>query len=249
MEEQLEKRFQELAERCWRQGSYIFTNFLDLDGQNRFSRVRSSLPPVPVTLFGGAEGCERQVLCFGDENFCGYPAAFPISCLKIAPLNHRFAEPLTHRDYLGALMALGMERELLGDIILREDAAYLFCIDRVAPYITDNFVQARRTVLTCEKVDALPAGDLFRLEKRTAQLTSERIDALIAHVYKFSRADAQALFPQGKIFVNGRLTQDSSYTPKPGDIVSIRGIGRLRYTGVESLSKKGKCNVSVEVFV
>lgn len=249
MDAPLEKRFQELAERAYAQGNYCFTNFLDLAALSSFFRVLPFLPPVPYALFGGAEGCERKLLRLGNEDFCGYEMPFPIACIRMFPLNKKFADPLTHRDFLGALMALGLEREMLGDIMVRENEAYLFCLERIAPYILENFVQARHTTLCCEIVSTPPEGALFRTEKRVVQLSSERIDALIAHVYRLSRSDAQALFPTGKIFVDGRLCENTGYTPKPGEIISVRGFGRMRYTGTESLSKKGKCNVAVEVYV
>lgn len=75
---------------------------------------------------GGVDGCERQILRFGDEESLGYDAGFPICCIEIKPLIEKFADALTHRDYLGALMHLGIERSTLGDIMIRDKTAYLF---------------------------------------------------------------------------------------------------------------------------
>ena len=72
---------------------------------------------------------------------------------------------------------------------------------------------------------------------------------LIAHVFRLSRGEAQALFPAGKVFVSGRLCESPGYTPRPGDIISVRGFGRMKYVGIESLSKKGKENTVSELFV
>ena len=90
---------------------------------------------------------------------------------------------------------------------------------------------------------------LFETRRMLVQVASQRVDALVAHVFKMSRGDAQALFPAGKIFVSGRLCESPGHTPKSGDVISVRGFGRFRYVGVESLSKKGKENTVVEVFV
>ena len=243
------KRLTELAQRSWGQGIYCFTHFLDLAGRSDFLSLAPSLPPVPWTLFGGAEGCERQMLRFGSADLCGYDAPFPIACLIITPLSAKFAEPLTHRDYLGALMALGMERELLGDIVVRPDKAYLFCEERIAPYITQQFTQARHTSLSCRLSDGLPEGPLFATRRLSVQLSSQRVDALIAHVFHLSRGDAQALVPAGRVFLSGRLCESPGREPKIGDIVSVRGLGRMKYLGVESLSKKGKENTAAELFI
>ncbi|MDO5327228.1 MAG: YlmH/Sll1252 family protein [Clostridia bacterium] len=249
MDEIFKKRLMEWANRSWNQGVYCFSHFLDLAQRSDFLSLIPSLPPVPWRLFGGAEGCERQMLRFGNEEACGYDAPFPIVCLIIAPLSAKFAEPLTHRDYLGSLMALGMERETMGDIVVRKDGAYLFCEDRIAPYIMEHFVQARHTSLSCEIVENLPEGALFETRRVSVQLSSQRVDALIAHVFKMSRGDAQDLFPAGKVFVSGRLCESPGYTPKPGDIISVRGFGRMKYVGIESLSKKGKENTVAELYV
>ena len=249
MEDALEKRFQELFTRYEAKGTYIFSNFLDLAALSTLQRCLPHLPRAPYTLFGGAEGCERKMLRLGSEAECGYEEPFPIACVRIAPANAKFAEALTHRDFLGALMNLGFERELLGDIVVREEAAYLFCLQRIAPYIAQSLTQVRRTSVRCTEMAELPQGQLFRLQRQVVQLTSVRADALVARVYKLSRADAQALFQAGRIFVDGRECRDTSYTPKAGEILSVRGFGRMKYLGVETLSKKGKSNTAVELFV
>lgn len=243
------KRFAELAERAWSNSTYVFTPFLDLNQLSLFHAALPSLPRVPYQLFGGAEGCERKMLRFGGEDLCGYDMPFPIACLRMAPLNKKFADKLTHRDFLGSLMALGMEREMLGDIIVKDDCAYLFCHERISEYICRNLTQVKHTTIFCETSAAPPEGELFRTEKRMVQLSSERLDALVAHVFKMSRGDAQSLFPMGRVFVDGKLCESPGYTPKEGQIISVRGFGRMRYKGVESLSKKGKCNAAAEVYI
>ncbi|MBR6186691.1 MAG: hypothetical protein IKQ41_10575 [Clostridia bacterium] len=249
MEDEFKKRLTEWAKRSYEQGVYCFSHFLDLKGRSDFGAMLPALAPAPWKLFGGAEGCERQMLRFGDEASCGYEQSFPIACLRIAPRSAKFADPLTHRDYLGALMALGIERELLGDIIVRESEAFLFCEERIAPYIQENFIQAKHTYLTCAPVSQIPEGALFATRRISVQLSSQRADALIAHVFRLSRAEAQALFPAGKVFLSGRLCESPGVAPKPGDILSVRGYGRMKYVGVESLSKKGKENTAVELYV
>lgn len=248
VEDALEKRFQELFKRYDAQGIYLFTNFLDLAALNVLQCSLPRLPRMPYTLFGGAEGCERKMLRLGSEAECGYEAPFPIACLRIAPASAKFAETLTHRDFLGALMNLGFDRELLGDIVVREEAAFLFCVERIAPYIAEGLTQVRRTTVRCEVMAGLPEGALFRLQRQVVQLSSVRADALVAHVYRLSRGDAQALFAAGRIFVDGRECQDTSYVPRAGEILSVRGFGRMKYIGVENLSKKGKSNTAVEIF-
>ena len=109
--EQLQKRFLELAERAYQNGTYVFTPFLGIQEQSVFYKMEKMLPPVPWEAFGGMKGCERRMVRFGSEGLCGYEQPFPIACIAVRPRSAQFAEPLTHRDFLGALMGLGIERD------------------------------------------------------------------------------------------------------------------------------------------
>ena len=97
--------------------------------------------------------------------------------------------------------------------------------------------------------EELPEGELYRREVRRIQISSERLDAVIAKTFSLSRDDAQALFARGLVFVGGRCIESVSYTPKQGDVISVRGHGRMVYRGFDSLSKKGKLNAIVELYV
>lgn len=244
MEQQIEKRLAEMARRSWDRGIPCYTDFLDLSGQSALARIRKQLPPVPVTLFGGAEGCERLMAGFGAEDESG----FPIAVLKAEPAGARFAEQLTHRDVLGSLMSLGFERELLGDIVLRDNAAWIFCAERIAGYVEDNLLSVRKTGVRCSRADALPEGELYRLRRETVQVASPRIDALVAHAFRLSRGDAQRLFPAGRVFLDGAECPRTDAEPLSGQIISVRGFGRFRFRGAETRSKKGKWNAVVELY-
>lgn len=244
-----EKRFSDMAQRSEKTGCFVFSAFLDLGQQNVLEQCRRRLAAGGITLFGGAQGCERKIVRFGSEDELGYDEPFPISCLCVRPVNARFAEKLSHRDVLGAVMSLGIERELTGDIIVREEEAYLFCLERIVPYLTEGIRQIRHTSVRCTEVETPPEGELYRLQRQNVLLQSVRLDAVLSHIYKLSRSEAQALFETGKVFVNGMLCGNTSHVPKEGDTVSVRGFGRMKFAGVDSVSKKGKYNTAVDVFI
>ena len=124
---QLKKRFAELAERSYQKNVYVFTDFLNLSEQAVFFEQERELSYAGYTLWGGTESSERRMLRFGTEELLGYEEPFPITCIRIRPAAKKFAEDLNHRDFLGALMHLGIERSVLGDICLRDQEAYLIC--------------------------------------------------------------------------------------------------------------------------
>jgi len=156
---------------------------------------------------------------------------------------------VTHRDLLGAIMNLGITREQVGDIVLRDNTAYIFATEKIAPYIADNLTKAKHTQLTVITVDELPEGALFTLETRQCVVASERIDGVAAHVYKYSRSQINELFRAGKIFLNGKCCQNTNTVLKDGDTVSVRGEGRFIYRGAVRTTKSGNLSVEVDVYV
>ena len=247
--ELLKKRFRELYEKADRGGYFTFTDFLGLAEQ---SALREALPKVrqgDLTLFGGAEGAERIMARFGNAEEVGYETPFPILCVKIEPLSMKFADNLTHRDFLGALLNLGIERSTLGDIIIRDNVGYVFAEERIAEFITGELLRVKRTDVKATVVDTLPEGELYKTETKRIQIQSERIDAVVAKVYSLSREDSQSLIKRRLVFVNGKEIDSASYPPKEGDKVSVRGHGRFIYQSFDSTSRKGKLNAIVAVYV
>ena len=108
---------------------------------------------------------------------------------------------------------------------------------------------AKHTQLTVEVVEGLPEGALFTLETRQCVVSSERIDGVVAHVYKYSRSQVNELFRAGKIFLNGRCCENTSTVLKDGDSVSVRGEGRFIYHGTVRTTKSGNLSVEIAVYV
>lgn len=246
-QELLKKRFLELARRSDEGHYFSFTDFLGLAEQSALREC--DLRGYRYRLFGGADGAERVIARFGDAEELGYEADFPISCLLISPRSEKFADKLTHRDFLGALLNLGIEREVLGDIVIRENRAYIFVLDNMAEYILGSLERVRRTDVRVTLAEGLPEGELYRTEKRNIQLSGERVDAVVAKTFSLSRDDAQSLITRRTVYVNGALCESVSYTPRLNDVISVRGKGRLIYRGVTGTTRKGKLSVTVEVYV
>ena len=127
--QQLKNRFRDLAEKSFRQGIFTFTGFLGLSEQDVFWQEERGLSHTGYCLGGGYDGADRVMIRFGDSGELGYEVPFPIVCIHIQPLAQKFADELSHRDFLGALMNLGIERSTIGDIKAGERQAYLFCQD------------------------------------------------------------------------------------------------------------------------
>ena len=243
------KRLLELLRKSENSPYFIFTDFLGLMEQAIFHEVKRDYKGAKYSFFGGAEGTERIMIRFGDAEEMGYEEPFPIVTLKIEPLSLKFAENLTHRDYLGSILGLGIERSTLGDIIIREKTAYVFVKEDMADYIITSLERVRRTDVRLTRVDTLPEGELYKTERRKLQAVGERVDAVIAKLFGISRDDSLSLFKKGLVFSDGRQILSPSYIPKENELISVRGHGRFIYRGYESLTKKGKLNIEVDLYV
>ncbi len=244
-EELLKKRFRDLARKCYDKNQYTFTGFLALADQACFYDMEKELSYVPHKVFGGSELCERVMVRFGSEDELGYEEEFPIACIEAKPLAAKFADDLTHRDFLGALMNLGIERSTLGDIWLRENTGYIFCTQGMADFIIENLNKIKHTSVRCGRAKEIPdSSDLDRTELKI-QISSERIDGVLAKVYRLSRSEAIELFRQKKVFVGGRFCENNSQILRKGDIISVRGYGKFEYLGQQGVSKKGKIHATV----
>ena len=247
--ELLKKRFLELANKSFNSGIFTFTDFLGLAEQAAFSEIKKELRGIPFSTFGGAEGAERVMIRFGSAEDFGYELPFPISIIKAEPLSQKYADKLTHRDFLGAILGLGIERDVIGDIIIIDNVGYIFAKEDIASYIAEGLTKVKRTDMKVCVTDTLPEGALYRTERRTVQVSGERLDAVIAKLFSLSREDAQALFKKRLVFADGRQIDSASYTPKENEKISVRGHGRFIYIGTQSLSKKGKLNIVVNLYI
>ena len=229
-------------------GYYTYSHFLTLAEQGDLDALRREGAVGSYQLEGGFEGAERRLAVFGDPEAMGYPAGREGVFLKIAPVDMKFADSLTHRDLLGSLMALGIKRECLGDIMVHENIGYLYALSRIAPYLTEALTKVKRTPVSVTVIDMPPTAAVARPEITSLTVASERLDSLVAAVYRLSRSEALSLCEKGLVAIDGRVTEKASSTVGEGRTVSVRGYGRFRYEGVLGDTRKGKIRVSLRIF-
>ena len=245
-EKELCRRMEELSRRALDRNAYEAGTFLTDGEQALLSRLPLPLPP---RFEGGYPEAERRLPFFGSEELFGWAEEPPIVCLCIAPTAPKFAEALTHRDYLGALMNLGIRREFLGDLLLCENRAYLFALDRIAPHIAENLEKVRHTPVKSRTVKALPVEARVHLEEREVVAASPRLDGMVAAVFDLSRSEAKALAEKEKISVNSLLVADPAHILREGDRVSVRGYGRFYFDSPLRETRSGRTRFAVRVFV
>ena len=201
-----------------------------------------------VCAFGGTEDCERVMVRYGDPDELGYEEPFPIAVLRIEPVNERFADDLTHRDFLGALMNLQIARDVIGDIVVREKTAYVFCERAIAAFLSEHLDRIRHTSVRAAVTEEVPEDAKPVRETVSVNVSSERIDGVVSHLFGLARAKAKNLFAAGQVFVNGWACENESRPLREGDVVSVRGYGKFRYAGLMRETKKGRMVVRAEMY-
>lgn len=228
----------DLLRRSEKTGLWQYSGFLSPAEQDELFR-NPEAAGYPYFLDGGHEAAERKILAAGSEEESG-PPVLPLSVVAVRPKSDKYAEDLTHRDYLGAVLGLGIERSLIGDILTGEKRAWIFCLSSAADLIAASLSQVRRTAVEAEITET----DIPELKPRFVSLrlnvSSERLDAVTAAFTGASRGQAEKLFGAEKVFVNGRMTTDKSARLKEGDILSVRGFGKAVYDGIERETRKNR---------
>lgn len=235
----LRKRIMELAKVADRKGMATYTDFLNLNEISIFKSMNNELPYINYQLYGGYEGAERNVICFyGDESVKAFSSY--ITCIRIKPLNKKFSDDLTHRDFLGAIMNLGLERSKIGDILVKEKEGYIFCLYGISSFIIDNLEKVKHTSIQCERMNEEAPEVRPSFKEIRGTVSSPRLDSIIALAFGSSRSSMLSLISSGNVFVDGRLVESNSYVLKEGETVSVRGHGKFIYKELQSQTKKGR---------
>ena len=235
------KRLRELALRAGYTRRPCFTRFLE-PPMEREALSAANEAGAHVAFFGGFEAAERRIAAFyGDEAPAEWE--YPIACLELR-WNPKYASP-GHRDLLGSVMGLGLERDATGDIAMgaEDGIAYLFCHRDVEAYICGNLESAGRASL---KIRSCPEEIRIRppegMEIRIT-VSSERLDAVIAAGLKLSRSEAQRLIEAGLVKRSHIIELRGDIHLQEGDLLSIRGHGRMRILAFEGQTRKGRLAV------
>ena len=254
----LSRRFIELAKSAYHKGMCIYTDFLNLNEISIFHSMVKELPPIPYSMFGGFEGAERVKICFhGDldlnrTDITGNqevnPKDFPIVCLHIQPSNPKFAQELDHRDYLGAIMNVGTNRNKIGDILIQGKEAYCYCDEMISEYIIMNLERIRHTNVIVKQTKENSAITEQTYKEVTGSVSSFRLDAMIALAFHTSRSGITGLIDGEKVYVNARIVTSNSHVLKEGDIVSVRGYGKFRFLSQGNLTKKGRIYANLLIY-
>lgn len=254
----LEKRFAELSRLAYQRDIITYSDFLNLNEQNILHTLPKDRLFTRIVSFGGYEMAERQMAAFipdalylryGKKELTCSEISYPFCALEITAVNLKFAETLTHRDYLGAVLNLGIERSRTGDILPGEKGALLFVHNDIAEFICNELSRIRHTSVRVTKVPLMEVSYTPKIEEIQGTVASVRLDSLLSLAFSQSRNRLTGLISGAKVYVNGRLITSNGYQPQEGDIISVRGMGKFRYEYAGGRTRKNRISVVIGKYI
>ena len=224
-------------------GKSFFTKFLT-PADSREIDIRFPKSGISVTFYGGYDGAERVIAVFGEVYD---KSEYPVSVLNV---RQKGGKELSHRDYLGTVLSLGLKREMVGDIIVRDDGAYIFCLAEIADFIADNLIKIGASGVETTIIDNIDDVKVERsYERHNATVSSLRLDCVVSAASGKSRSAAAALIDRSQVSVNHKEANSVSLGIKDGDVVTVRGVGKFLIKTDERLTRKGRIYIDVLKYV
>lgn len=243
--EEVAVKLVDMAEQVQRSQKFRLSGFLDPFGQEIAETVAVNYVNLKVDFEGGYQGAERCRAIFVHEDFPGTPGGFDIDCVE-AGWNGQFAR-LSHRDVLGALMSLGIERDRFGDLLVSSDTVKIVCDSKIAEYLMQELTQIGPVGVECKQASLdtiVPKEE--RCKEISATVASLRVDAVAASGFGFSRSRAASDIAADKMKINWQPVKNASQIVKEGDVLSMRGRGRLEIAEIRGTTKKGRIALTLK---
>lgn len=203
-----------------------------------------------LTAFGGYPDAERQMLVYLPEYLeesSLYEEDSPLVCLRATFFD---GDTPSHRDFLGALMGIGIARETVGDICVGKGSCDFFVTREIAPYILQNLTGAGRTKVHLEAISlrdvAVPEPEVKEIKDTVA---SVRLDSVISSGFRVGRSAASQYVTAGKVAIDGLPCEKPDKEVKEGAKISVRGLGKIKVHTIGGQTKKGRISLIIHRYV
>lgn len=236
------------AEFSEKTGRPAYTDFLDPRQQGLLEKAFGGVD-IEYEFYGGYVGAERAIAIFRPD-FYEPEDDERDACLRVLNLRPNRRDGLTHRDYLGSLMGLGIKREKTGDIIVGEDVCSIIVLREIADYISGSLTKVGNTGVAIETagMDAISAPEP-KVREIKVTVASLRLDCVAAPGFGMSRSKAAEFIRAGRLSLNWEETENPDRIVKEGDVLSIRGKGRVVVETVGGRTRKDRIGVVLKRFV
>ncbi|WP_127579651.1 YlmH family RNA-binding protein [Paenibacillus koleovorans] len=236
-------------ERAGERHTVKLSDFLDPRQAHILTMLANRHSDAQVQLFGGYVGAERKRAWIAPEYKAPQEADFQLSLLAITSEDPQFGS-LEHGDFLGALLGVGLKRDRIGDLHVKERQCHVVLATEVSDFFRMQLQQVGRAHV---RTELLPISALEPVvqsyEEMGLSVASMRMDGIVSDVYRLSRAKVLPPIKNGRCRINWKVEEDPSKSLKAGDVVSFQGFGRFRVLDVEGETKKGRIRLKIGKYV
>ncbi len=223
----------------------MFFDFFDPAAQDKIADVLKEYEQLDFAFFGGTELAERKMLCVFPKTDSVTEDDYAIGVIEFEK-----KDDITHRDILGALMGIGISREKTGDILFGPSKAYLYMKENIADYVLANLTKVANHDINPTKADA---ATIVVQEAQSKEfhiiVASMRADGIISAAYRISRAASLQFIKADRVKLNHQPLLKQAKELKEGDLISIRGKGRMEIVEQTGKTKKGNIKLTIKRYV
>lgn len=219
--------------------------FITPDIYSKLSSLKNELG-INIYSNGFFEDAERRILVFSTELDMDL---FYHSTLLVIENKSKFKD-LQHKDYLGSIMALGIKRNFIGDLIVKDSKCYVPVVDEISEYIIGNLDQVGRCPCTIRKFNGsneeLPSADFKELSIIS---TSFRLDSIVSSICNISRGKSSTMINSGQVLVNYIQCNEKNKEVKVMDTITIKGYGKYKVYSVTGETMKGRIKLVIRRYI
>jgi len=227
-----------------------WTDFLDPYQIRLVERSICSVKDIEYRFDGGYNGAERKIAIFEPARLSDLSKESEETPLCLINIQLKREDNITHRDYLGSLMGLGIKREKIGDIIVEGGSCSVIVLKEIADYILYNLSKVGNTgvFVSKGKIDDLVVPEPKTKEIRCT-VPSLRLDCIISNGFGVSRNQVAPLFRSGRVYVNWEPEEKLSAQVKAGDTISVKGKGRIVLEEIGNKTRKDRISIVIKRFI
>lgn len=232
-----------------------YTDFLDEYQQNVLMKIINKEKMLYYIINGGIKNAQRKIILFYPSKLSdiiknNYTKLLPIKCIRIV-LPKELYNKYNHRDYLGALMKLGIRREKIGDILVFEDGADILVLDEIKKFAKENISQLTR--FSKSNIEEISLEEIREKQINTKEIkvivSSMRMDSIVSELVKTSRGKAEDIISEGRVFVNYENIIKPTKQIKENDIITIRRIGKFKLEKIDGKTKNGRVKIILNQYI
>jgi len=247
---------QDKFNQCLNSQSPTFTDFMDLAVLKWYNASSKSTKDIHVLEYSGFKDDERRMIGFFPSSYDSFMtldqmySIFPVICLSLR-IHDNEKTSITHRDVLGSILGLGLDRKLFGDIIVENACAYILCHERIVPVIKQELLLIRHSHVTVEEVDSDFDGSELAPSSLQIKTTvaSLRIDVIMKAILNLSRSTCNELIERGHVKINQIEVTKNHKLIEVGDLISISKKGKYKIGDIGIENKKGRIPIIIEQYI